>query len=151
MSEARRELEQIIARLECMSHVPALTQSPKAEVGGATTGDEKTPGGKRPRGGIDRKDDADREDVIVKSAEIYRHRLNLARSEIAVEVILGEARQTLRSWTHTPVRDQPIPTDPMFRRWVNQQIKAGKSQAEVARLTGVTRQRINQLVDVPAA
>lgn len=143
---ARAELLAIIARLETMSHVPAVNQSPKAEVGGATTSDERNPGGSRPRGGIDRKDDRE-PDFALKSADHYRRRLQGCRTTRDVELVLVDARLTLRAWTHTQVRDQPLPGDPLFRRWVNQQLEAGKSQSEIARLSGLTRQRIHQLKD----
>lgn len=134
---ARAELQAIIARLEVISHVPALNQSPKAEVGGATTGDEKNPGGHRPRGGIDHQDDKDRDSHVVKSADHYRRRLARCRTTRDVELVRDCARETLRTWTHTPpAGPEPKPGEPLFMRWLAAQTG---SVDTISRQAGVSR------------
>lgn len=139
-SSARHELEQIIARLEVISHVPAVNLDPTPAATDASKG------GARPRGGIDRKDDREM-DFALKSADHYRRRLDRAHTEGAVLRILADAKLTLRAWTHTPVTDQPLPGDPLFRRWVSQQLAAGKSPVDIARVSGVSRQYVSKIRD----
>lgn len=131
MSEARRELEQIIARLEVMSHVPAVNLDPTP----AATTDSK--GGARPRGGIDRKDDRE-PDFALKSADHYRRRLAGAHTEGIVLIILRDARATLRAYTHTPISDSadPKPGDPLFMRWLAKQ--TGRVE-DISHRAGVSR------------
>lgn len=134
---ARAELLAIIARLEVMSHVPAVNQSPKAEVGGATTSDERNPGGHCPRGGLDRQDDKDRGSDVVKSADHYRRRLARCRTTHDVEQVLECARETLRTWTHTPAAGpEPKPGEPMFMRWLAAQTGSVET---ISRQAGVSR------------
>lgn len=97
---ARRELEQIIARLEVISHVPAVNLDPTPP----ETTDGK--GGARPRGGIDRKDDRE-PDFALKSADHYRRRLRNANTERDIERALTAARATLAAWTKAPPPREP--------------------------------------------
>mgnify|MGYP007071596217 CR=1 FL=1 len=128
---ARAELQAIIARLETMSHVPAVNLDPTP----AATTDSK--GGARPRGGIDRKDDRE-PDFALKSADHYRRRLARAHTEGIVLVILRDAQRTLRAYTHTPVADgaDPKPGDPLFMRWLAKQ--QGRVE-DISYRTGVSR------------
>lgn len=137
---ARRELLAIIARLEVMSHVPAVNLDPTP----AATTDAK--GGARPRGGIDRKDDRE-PDFALKSADHYRRRLDGCRTVRDVELVLVDARATLAAWMRTPVTGQPTPGDPLFKRWVRQQLAGGKKPEEIARVGGVSRQYVSKIRD----
>lgn len=147
MSEARRELLAIIARLEVMSHVPALNQSPKAEVGGATTGDEKNPGGSRPRGGIDRKDDRE-PDFALKSADHYRRRLAGAQGEHTVTLILADAQKTLDAWMRTPVTGDPEWGSFAWRKQIVRDIETGKRTIDGCRAHyGVSRATVYRYLE----
>lgn len=137
---ARAELLAIIARLEVMSHVPAVNLDPTP----AATTDAK--GGARPRGGIDRKDDAE-PGFALRSADHYRRRLNGCRTVRDVELVLVDARRTVIAWTRTPVTMQPTPGDPLFKRWIRQQLDAGKKPEEIARIGGVSRQYVSKIRD----
>lgn len=140
MGDARAELLQVIARLEVISHVPAVNLDPTP----AATSEEK--GGARPRGGIDRKDDSEH-DFALKSADHYRRRLQGCRTLRDVELVLIDARGTLRAWTRTPVTGQPLPGDPLFKRWIRQQLDAGKKPEDIARVGGVSRQYVSKIRD----
>ena len=137
MSAARDELLTIIARLETISHVPAVNLDPTP----AATTDSK--GGARPRGGIDRKDDRE-PDFALKSADHYRRRLARAHTEGIVLVILRDARATLRAYTHTPLPtgDGPQYGDAMWKRWV---AESPASNAEIARIYNVSREYVRQV------
>ena len=137
---ARAELLAIIARLEVISHVPAVNLDPTPP----ETTDGK--GGARPRGGIDRKDDRE-PDFALKSADHYRRRLQGCRTGRDVELVLADARRSLAAWTRTPVTLQPLPGDPLFKRWVRQQLDAGKKPEDIARVGGVSRQYVSKIRD----
>lgn len=137
---ARTELLQIIARLEVISHVPAVNLDPTPP----ETTDGK--GGARPRGGVDRKDDRE-PDFALKSADHYRRRLSRAHTDGIVLAILADARRTLEAWTKTPVTLQPTPGDPLFKRWIRQQLDAGKKPEDIARIGGVSRQYVSKVRD----
>ena len=132
MSEARVELEQIIARLKVMSHVPSGFKDGKT-----SRSTDEAVGGRRPNGGVDRKDDR-QEDWALKSAEHYQARLKHAHTEGIVLLILRDARRTLRAYTHTPVpvSADPKPGDPLFMRWLAKQ--DGRVE-DISYRTGVSR------------
>lgn len=94
------ELRQVLAALELVSHVPALDYASKRDNKGSVT-DDRSPGGKRPRGGVDRQDDRERE-YTLKSADHFRRRLAHATSRHTLELILKEARASLDAHRKVP-------------------------------------------------
>lgn len=123
---ARAELLQIIARLETMSHVPAVNLNPQP----VTTEDGK--GGARPRGGIDREDDR-QHDFTLKSADHYRRRLHGCRTVRDVELVLADARQTLAAWARTPEPRDPEWGSFAWRRQIVRDIETGKRTLDACR------------------
>lgn len=126
MTDLRYEIRQLIARLECMSHVPAVNLNPEP-----VTLDESI-GGNRPRGGVDRKDDRDR-DFMLKSADVYRTRLAGARSERALASIHCDIQQTLKAWTHTPPSSNPEWKSFEWKKQIAREIQTGKRSVDDAR------------------
>lgn len=126
MGDARAELLQVIARLEVISHVPAVNLDPTP----AATSEEK--GGARPRGGIDRKDDRE-PDFALKSADHYRRRLQGCRTLRDVELVLADARLTLRAWTRTPEPRDPEWGSFAWRRQIVKDIETGKRTVDACR------------------
>lgn len=137
----RAELLQVLAELDLVSHVPALDYESKRENKGSVS-DDRSPGGKRPRGGADRKDDRERE-YSLKSADHFRRRLARAHSQRTLEVILEEAKAALAAW-----RRQPAPTgepeygSPQWKRWV---AESKLPSSEIARKYGVSGQYIRRI------
>ena len=123
---ARAELLQIIARLEVLSHVPAVNLNPQP----VTTEDGK--GGARPRGGVDREDDRE-PDFALKSADHYRRRLNGCRTVRDVELVLVDARRTLLAWTRTPEPRDPEWGSFAWRRQIVRDIESGKRTIDACR------------------
>lgn len=112
ISTTRQEILLCVARLSTMSHVSAASQN------GSRSSDDDI-GGRRPRGGIDIRDDKDPE-FDLKSAEHFLRRLARAHSELALQAILSDAQKAIRAWTHTPVPKNPSPEqepDPRTYRW----------------------------------
>jgi len=127
----RGELMNVIARLELMSHAPAMNLQPSAR----STGEGDDRGGNRPPGGIDRKADTNPE-FLLKSADHFRQRLSKARTEYALRCILDDARKTLEAWQHTPSTDDPEVAGIHWRWMVAISLE---SDAEIARRYSVSR------------
>lgn len=133
----RSELAQVLAELELVSHVPAVNLDPLPP----KTADEK-PGGKKPRGGVDRKDDQER-GYALKSASHFRRRLAGAHSDKALEAILADAKKALAAHRRQPPPpDRPEYGSPQFKRWVSE---SELSAAKIGSLYNVSRQRIERI------
>lgn len=148
--ETLRELRQVLAELELVSHVPAANLDPLPP----RTADEK-PGGKKPRGGVDRKDDREG-GYALKSAAHFRRRLDgaLARNRLreedgeppsnrALEAILADARRALAAHKRQPPPpDRPELSSPQWKRWVAEsQLPANK----IASLYNVSRSYVERV------
>jgi hypothetical protein len=96
---AEREARTLLARLELLSHVPAVSTNESPVHGG---GEPK--GGNRPRGGIDHRDDvsADAVDFPQKSHVYYRRRFMRCHTEGQFVALVKEMRKTLEAWAKTP-------------------------------------------------
>lgn len=130
--DLHRQLKQTIAELEMCSHVSAVS----LDSSGRDSGEDV--GGKRPPGGVDRKDDKSREGHKLKSAEHYRRRAAKARSESALRAILKDAKESLEAWKRRPApRDvgHPMPGDMDWKRWVGE---SSLSASEIARKCSVS-------------
>ena len=137
MTEDLHELRQLIARLHLMSHVASVNLD-----GGSPSSEDK--GGRRPPGGIDRRDDA-ADGYMLKSAQFFERRLAGARSDRAVALILADARLALEAWTKTPLPALSLhpPMDhPQWKRWI---ACSSLPDPELARLYGVSRAYIRQV------
>lgn len=144
-----RELRQVLAELELVSHVPAFNYESKNET---SVSDERNPGGKRPRGGVERKDDQEN-DFALKSVEHFRRRLdgalarNLLReqegeppSSRAIEAILADAKAALKAHKRAPPPpDRPERSSPQWKRWV---ATSPLSAHEIARLYDCSHQYV---------
>lgn len=133
-SEYRRAVH-VILQLNMISQVSGRS----LEASSRSTETSRT--GNRPPGGVDRFDDR-QPDFRQKSAEHFRRRLNGCRSTRDVELVLEDAVAALDAWRRTPVSGDPLPGDPFFKRWVREH---EASSAELARLTGVSRQYISRI------
>lgn len=134
----RQELVGIIAELTLISHVPAVNLNPQPP---AT---DDAVGGRRPPGGIEREDDRT-DGFDLKSADHFTRRLERARSDRAVELILIDARRALRAWRRTPVTGRPLPGTPFFRRWILDELERGTPASDVARLGGCSAQYVRKV------
>lgn len=130
------ELRQTILRLDMLSQVSAVNLDSS---GGRDTSDDI--GGRRPSGGIDRRDDRE-SDWVLKSADHFRRRMRNAHSLRTLEQILQEAREALAAATHQPPPDpagEPRLDDPLWKRWVG---STSMPVAEIAWKYGVSRQYV---------
>jgi hypothetical protein len=96
-----RDLREVIARLEMVSHVSAVS----LESSGRDTSDDI--GGKRPPGGLDHAGDREA-DWLLKSADHYRRRAARAHTERALQAILQEALASLHAWQHQTPSVNPV-------------------------------------------
>lgn len=126
----------IILKLNLVSHAGAIS----FEASSRSAETSRT--GNRPPGGLDWRDDRE-PDYRQKSAQHFQWRLGRCRTRQDVQMLLADAKDALDAWQKTPLgpRD-PMPGDPMFRRWV---IEHEATDSELARLTGVSRQYINRI------
>lgn len=145
-----RELRQVLTELELVSHVPAVNYDPLPR----RTADE-SPGGKKPRGGVDRKDDH-QGGFALKSVEHFRRRLDgaLARnvlreqageppSDRALEAILADARAALAAHRRQPAPpDRPAISSPQWKRWV---AESDLSAAKIGSLYNVSRSYVERV------
>ena len=132
-----RELRQVLAELELVSHVSA------ARPGGSSGRDQsESIGGKRPPGGIDRKDDRERGHAM-KSPEHFRRRIAKAHSEKAFEAILADARASLEAHRRQPPpSDRPELSSAFWPRWASESDLPAR---EVARLSGCSRSYVEKI------
>lgn len=86
-----QELRQVLAGLELISHVSA------ARPGSSSRDEGEDIGGRRPPGGVDRRDDREH-DHPQKSAEHFRRRLAHTRTDEQRAMILEDAQKALKSW-----------------------------------------------------
>ncbi len=150
MSSVDRELRQVLAELSLVSHVSAVSL------------DAKTPpdasddiGGKRPAGGIDRRDE--RKDGVyevetgvyeemtftLKSADHYRRRVASATTDHALREILADAERSLAAFKRQPMPSgDPEFGSPMWKHWV---AASPLSDGEIAHKFRVTRQYVNRV------
>lgn len=130
------ETVQIIVRLNLVSHASAISFE------ATSRSSETSRTGNRPPGGVDWRDDRE-PDYRQKSALHFQRRLNRCRTRQDIQMVLADAKDALDAWQKTPIgpRD-PMPGDPMFRRWV---IEHDATDSELARITGVSRQYINRI------
>lgn len=140
MSDAtvRRRLRQTVSELELCSHVPAMNLEPSGRDSGEDIG------GKRPPGGLVRKDDRVREWPL-KSADYYKRRAAKARSDRALIQILEDAEESLEAYRRQPPpRDQEHPElgDSNWKRWVGE---STMSVREIASQCSVSRQYVERV------
>lgn len=147
-----QQLRQVVAQLELVSHVNAVALDSS---GGRDTSDDI--GGKRPSGGVDRRDE--RRDGVyevgpgefeemtftLKSADHFRRRMASARTDHAMRIILDDAERALKAWRFQPKHrpdSEPDRASPLWKHWVG---SCGLSDGEIARKYGVTRQYVNRI------
>jgi len=140
-TELERDLRQVLAELELISHVSAVN------LDGAGGGDQgEDIGGKRPPGGVDRRDD--QRDSLEhthpqKSAEHFRRRVAHARTSQHIETILEDAGKALVAWRRQPApSNQPELSSPQWKHWVAESTIAS---SEIARKYGVSRQYVDKV------
>lgn len=131
------QLNALIAILELKSHVPA------AQIGKSVHDSTDDIGGKRPTGGIDRRDDRE-PDSILKSADYFRRKRTRCRSDNDIDRLITEITAVLDAWRRMPVPpgQPPAPGDPQWKRWV---AESKKDAGELARLFNISRQRVHQI------
>jgi hypothetical protein len=127
----------LIARIELKSQLPA------AQAGRGSRDSSGSIGGKRPGGGINRRDDRVPE-FRLRSADYFRQRAALAVTDESVEALIVEAEATLEAWARAPIpaSQPPRPGDPQFKRWV---AESPLESVELARLFNLSKRRINQI------
>jgi hypothetical protein len=144
-----QDLRQVIAELSLLSHVAA------ASTGTSTRDAGESIGGKRPPGGIDRREDRQRAEIgvtkddqpdrILRSAEHYRRRAERAHSLHTLEQILSEARASLTAWRRQPSsadKAHPMPGDFNWKRWV---AESSLPSSEIARKCSVSKRYVNRV------
>ncbi len=132
-----RELRQVLAELELVSHVPAFNYESS---GGRDAGESI--GGKRPPGGIVYTDDR-APDYPQKSVEHFRRRVATARSNRgALELILADSRDALEA-----AQRQPAPTGPRFgeQGWKRYVAESDEKASDLARKFGCKRSYIEKV------
>lgn len=143
------ELAQVLAELEMVSHVGAANLSPEPQTG---IGNDR--GGRRPQGGIDRRDDRYRDTdehsernendrpAVLRSHEHFRRRAARCTSDANLLVVLNEARLTLAAWKVAPVPSEPVWDD--VSAWKFWAARSDLPVVELARRAGVSRQAVYQ-------
>ena len=129
------EIRKTLSELELCSHMPA------AELGYSSKGVEH-PGGKRPPGGVDYREDkhnpepqakTEAKPRILRSAEHYRRRLAKAHSDRTLEIILEQAKDSLSAWRRQPAptrQNEPKKDDPGWKRYVAESDLSSDSLAD---------------------
>ena len=135
------EIKQVVLRINMCSQVSAM------RLERATPSTDEDIGGRRPPGGIDRV--GDREDGYrQKSAQYFAYKLACCdgRQEL-LEALLVEAREALEAWQKTPMVAgvDPVKGDPLFPRFLLDQLRAGMDPKELVRRHGVARQYVARL------
>ena len=139
-----RVIAQVLAELELCSHVSAVNLDPSSHDAGEDIG------GKRPPGGIDRREDRFRDPAhkrgeperVLRSAQHFREQL--ARGKPA-GVVLDDALQALSAWRRQPPpgdKEHPMPGDFNWKRWVSE---SALSDVEIARRCFVSRQYVHRV------
>lgn len=139
-----QELRQTLAELELCSHVSALDYESK-DAGRSA----EDPGGKRPSGGIDRREDCavvDKDpknpERVLRSAGHYRRRLQHAHSDRTKRLILDEAQASLAAWKQRVPMKDPAKGDPGWKRFI---AESKESYKALAHRYGVSVARISQI------
>lgn len=138
------DLRQVLVELEMMSHISAVNLNP-----GSRDSSEGI-GGKRPPGGVDRREDRYRpapgettdDERVLRSADHFRRQLAKGRNP---EYVLEEAREALAAFRRPPKpRDKghPMPADFNWKRWV---AESDLPSSEIARKCGVTGQYVRRI------
>ena len=137
------KLNRVLVALEMCSHVSAVNLDPSSRDASESIG------GKRPPGGVDRKEDRQDEKAganterLLRSADHYRRRLDRAHSQKALAATLTEAEASLEAW-----RKQPPPgIEPEFgtsqwKRWIGE---STEGYGALANRFGCSRSYIQQI------
>jgi hypothetical protein len=134
VSDVGRELRQVLAELELCSHVSAVNLDPSSRDSGEEVG------GKRPPGGVDRREDRHRrepgEDRVLRSAQHFREQLAKGRSPRAV---LRDAEASLAAYRLPPPASGEWPEygTRYWKQWVARSPEG--SAGEIARVYNVSR------------
>jgi hypothetical protein len=135
-----QQLRQVLAELELVSHVSAVN----LESSGGDHGEDI--GGRRPPGGIDRRDDLPdnhERHHPQKSVDHFRRRLARARSDESRTLILGEAKDALTAWKRQPaLTGEPEYGTPQWKRWV---AESDLSSSKIADKYGVSGQYVRKI------
>jgi hypothetical protein len=141
------EIRRTLSELELCSHMPA------AELGYSSKS-AAHPGGKRPPGGVDYREDkhnlgpqtkTDAKPRILRSAEHYRRRLAKAHNDRTLEIILEQANDSLNAWRRQPPptkQNEPKKEDPGWKRYVAESELMSES---LAAKYGVSSQYIREV------
>lgn len=139
------ELRQVLAELELCSHINAVNLDPSSRDSGEDIG------GKRPPGGVDRREDRHKPDAkerptrqdeperVLRSAQHFREQL--ARG-VRPWRVLADAKASLVAWKRQPLARDPAMGDRGWRRWV---AESPESHVEMARKCGCSRQYIREV------
>jgi hypothetical protein len=133
-----RELKQVVCELMLCSHVSA------AQPGSSSRDASEGIGGKRPPGGIDRKDDREHEWPL-KSAGHFIARINNAHSERTLILILAEAKASLEAFERQPKptkQNEPEVSSPQWKRYI---AESTEGHGTLAGRFGVSRAYIQQI------
>lgn len=134
------EIRQVLAELEMVSQVSA------AATGSSSRDESESIGGRRPPGGIIRKDD--RQDTFPqKSVDHFRRRLAHARTDRHLQAILEDAQTALVAWKRQPPEqpgDEPQYGTPGWKRWVGE---CDLSHGEIARKYNLSRAYVRKIRD----
>jgi hypothetical protein len=140
------ELRQVLAELELVSHVAAVNLEPSSRDASESIG------GRRPPGGVDRREDRHKSDPrekpgrrdeperVLRSAQHFRE--ELARGKKRPARLLEEAKASLAAWKRQSPPKHPLMGDPGWKRWV---AESPESHADLARKCGCTRQNIREV------
>jgi len=129
-------LGQVLAELEMCSHVSAVNLEPSSRDAGEDIG------GKRPPGGIDRKEDhqpRESGERILRSADYFRRQLKRGRPE---GFVLADAEAALNAWRYQPMPREPEYGSPQWKRWV---AESPLSHGEIARKFNCKRAYVQQV------
>jgi len=79
-----------------------------------------------------------------RTAEYFARQLERCESEYRLKMLVAEARETLEAWRRQPIPPGQPPEygSPQWKRWIGE---SNKDAGELARLFGLTRQRIYQI------
>jgi hypothetical protein len=133
------ELRQVLVELELCSHVSAVNLDPSSRDAGEDIG------GKRPPGGIDRREDRQPREAdqrILRSADHFRRQLLRGRP---AHYVLEEARAALAAHRRPPKpkdKEHPMPGDFNWKRWV---VESSLSAGEIGHKCGVSAQYVRRI------
>lgn len=127
-----QELRQTIAELELCSHVSA------AQPGSTSRSADEDIGGKRPPGGIDRREDRaivehdpKNPERVLRSADHFKRRLAGAHSERTRLLILEQAKASLAAWREpAPPSKEPVKGEPGWKRFIALSTETYKTLAD---------------------